>query len=283
MAPGIAAAAIALLFWAGPSVIGKALPLGAVKLVFFRGIIGALWATAVLYARGGRLSLRLLRYSFLGGLALGCDLILFYAAIKETTVANATVISSVQPLIMVFAAPLFFQEKVRLPDFMASLVAILGVVMVVSGSHRLDAWSLKGDLLAVCVLFAWAAYLVASKKAREHLSATEFTCGVMIFSMGIVTPLAVWQGNWELPTQMQWLALTFMAVSGWVGHVLMNWALEHIPLWVGGTSALAVPVLTSGLAAMFLSEPLAPIQIAGMMVVLGSLTVVVLRADKVRA
>lgn len=281
LAPGVGAAALALLFWAGPSVIGKAIPLGAVQLVFFRGILGALWGVAVLYASGGRLSWRLLRYSCVGGIALGCDLVFFYAAIKATTVANATVISSVQPLLMVFAAPLFFGEKIRWPDFLASLVAIGGVVLVVSGSQRLDAWSLRGDLMALCVLFAWAAYLVASKKARQHLTSTEFTCGVMIFSMAVITPLALWQGEWALPTGGQWLGLAFMAVSGWLGHILMNWALEHIPLWVGGTSALAVPVLTSALAAVFLAEPLAPVQILGMVIVLASLTVVVLRADKV--
>ncbi|MEM1245945.1 MAG: DMT family transporter [Acidobacteriota bacterium] len=281
LAPGVGTVALALLFWAGPSVIGKAIPLGAVQLVFFRGLIGVAWGVAVLYASGGRLSWRLFRYSFVGGIALGCDLIFFYAAIKATTVANATVISSVQPLLMVFAAPLLFGEKIRWPDFLASLVAIGGVILVVSGSQSQDAWSLRGDLLALCVLFAWGAYLVSSKRARQHLSSTEFTCGVMIFSMAVVTPLALWQADWTTPSRTQWLGLAFMAVSGWVGHVLMNWALERVPLWVGGTSALAVPVLTSALAAIFLAEPLRPVQILGMLIVLASLTVVVLRADKV--
>ncbi len=279
---GLGAAALALLFWAGPSVIGKGIPLGAVPLVFYRGLIGVSWAIAVLYVSGGRLSWRLVRYSWIGGVALGCDLVLFYTAIKWTTVANATVISSVQPLLMAFAAPLFFGERLRWPDLFASFAAIGGVVLVVQGSQGSEAWSLRGDLVAVGVLFAWAAYLVASKKARQHLTSTEFTCGVMIFSMAVITPLALVLGDWERPTPVHWLGLAIMAIAGWLGHALMNWALEYVPLWVGGTSALAVPVLTSALAALFLGEPLSTLQLLGMFVVIASLAVVVLRAETSR-
>ncbi len=71
-----------------------------------------------------------------------------------------------------------------------------------------------------------------------------------------------------------------MAVFGWGGHVLMNWSLGRIPIWVGGMAALAIPVLTSGLAALLLDEPLRPIQLLGMAVVMGSLAVVGVRSPK---
>jgi drug/metabolite transporter (DMT)-like permease len=45
-------------------------------------------------------------------------------------------------------------------------------------------------------------------------------------------------------------------------------------------AALAIPVLTSALAALFLEEPLRPIQLLGMSVVIGSLAIVGVRSPK---
>ena len=98
------------------------------------------------------------------------------------------------------------------------------------------------------------------------------------------TPLALMSGQtFPTPQPVHWLGLSVMAVSGWAGHLLMNWSLGHIPLWVGGTCSLAIPVMASGLAVVFLGENLLPIQLAGMAVVLVSLTVVGVRTPKVMA
>ena len=63
----------------------------------------------------------------------------------------------------------------------------------------------------------------------------------------------------------------------------MNWALGHIPIWVGGMSALAIPVMASGLAAMWLGETLRPIQLVGMGIVMASLAFVGTRSSKIVA
>lgn len=281
---GMGAAGLALLFWAFPSVIAKALPIDAIPLVLFRGWLGVVWAIAVLYLRGRRLTLRALRVSLWGGIALGVDLICFFSAIKLTTIANTMVIGALQPVLLIFAAPFFFNERVRLPDIGAAFVAMGGVALVIFGSGESASWNPRGELFAFVMLFAWTAYLIASKKARESIGSTEFAASVTLIATLMVTPLVLLPSvNLTAPEPRHWLGLGAIAILGWCGHVLMNWSLGHIPLWLGGIAALAIPVLSSALAALFLGELLVPIQILGMAIVVSSLTVVTLLSPRLKA
>ncbi|MCP3910383.1 MAG: EamA family transporter, partial [Actinomycetia bacterium] len=82
----------------------------------------------------------------------------------------------------------------------------------------------------------------------------------------------------------EWFWIAMMAVGpGWAGHFLMNWALGHVPIWFGGTVALAAPVASAILAAVFLGENVTGVQATGMFVTVGSLVYITLRSPTVPA
>ena len=277
---GLFAAIFAVVAWATPTLIGKALPLSSLTIVLYRGWLGVAFAMLALYLRGGRLTTRGLRYCLIGGTALGFDLMFFFAAIKTTTVANATLLSSMTPLLLIFLAPLLFDEQLSWPDWLAALAAIGGSVLVATTSSTLAGWSLRGDLLALCCLLAWTVYLSASKAVRGKIGALEFTAGVTLVASLWITPFALLHDDLTWPRANHWPLLIVMALSGWLGHVLMNWSLKHIPIWAGGTAAMAVPVAATGLAALFLDEPFLLQQGIGMAIVIGALTIVGIRSPK---
>lgn len=277
---GVVGAALAVLSWACPALIGKGVQLSALNVVLFRGWIGIVVALTVLYARGGRLTRRGLRLSVFGGLALGLDLMLFFAAIKATTVANATMIGSMTPLLLMFLAPKLFGERLRWPDLLAGLVAMAGCGLVVLASSGVDGWSFRGDVYAALCLVAWTAYLVASKRVRGEVSSLEFAAAVTLVATTLITPIALFDPTLRWPDGTQLALLTVMAISGWLGHVMMNWSLRYIPIWVGGTSAVAVPVVATALAAVFLGEAFVWTQGLGMAIVVTALTVVGVRSPK---
>lgn len=277
---GLLAAFTAVTVWASPALIGKALPLSSLTIVLIRGWIGVLIALSVLRMRGQRLSLASLRFCLLGGIALGFDLMMFYAAIKTTTVANATLISSMTPLLLIFLAPWLFGERLRLPDIAAALATIIGAAMVAFASTEVEGWSLRGDLYAASCLVAWTVYLAVSKSTRGKMGSLEFTAGVSLVASITITPIALLHADLSWPKPSHFLLLALMAIGGLLGHVLMNWSLQHIPLWAGGTAASAIPVVSTALAAVFLSEPFTPLQALGMGIVLVALTVVGVRSPK---
>ncbi|MEZ5412301.1 MAG: DMT family transporter [Acidimicrobiales bacterium] len=270
---GYGAAVGALVFWGGQAVIAKGVELDPLPLVFYRVWLAVVWSVGMLYLTGGRLSRVLLRRSLLGGIAFGLDLVLFFTALKLTTVANTTVIASLQPVLLVFAAPLLFHEKIKLHEILLAAVAIVGVVLVVFGATGLPEWSARGDVWALATLFAWTGYFMASKAARAQLSAVEFTAGATLIAAVVVTPFAALSGqDWGPPTAANWFWIAMMAIGpGWAGHYLMNWALGHVPIWFGGCVALASPVASAVMAALFLDEHVTLLQGLGMAVTVASL------------
>jgi drug/metabolite transporter (DMT)-like permease len=63
--------------------------------------------------------------------------------------------------------------------------------------------------------------------------------------------------------------------AGILGHNMMNWSIVRIPLWLGSTMTLLVPVMSSAIAWIFLDEPLNATQIIAMFIALLAIGVLV--------
>jgi len=80
--------------------------------------------------------------------------------------------------------------------------------------------------------------------------------------------------SWPSATNWGWL-IAMAVTSGLVGHAMMNWSLVRIPLWVGSTFTLLIPVFSALLAWIVLDERVNALQAVGMAVVIGALAIVV--------
>lgn len=240
----------------------------------------AIGLTLILYLRGGRLSRRALQLSWPAGLLFAANIALFYTAVKLTTVANATVIGAIQPVMSLFVVGPMFGERVYRSDAAITTVAIAGVVTVVYGSSITPVWSLKGDLLAFLAILFWTAYLVVTKRARTELSALELQTVLTIVASVVVLPLALASGQSFAAPRADWVWLGVLVIIPGAGHTLVNWAHAHTPLLLVSLLFLLNPVVATTLAAAFLDEPVNGYQMAGMAAVLASLSVLVVRIQR---
>src|SRR5688500_6745992 len=121
---GTAVVLVAVSVWGGVGVVVRFVEgIDGLVIGFHRLWIRALVTVAAFYATGGRLTWRTLRLSVPGGLAFACDIVLFFSALKHTTVANATVVGALQPaLVLVVAGPLF-GERITKALVAATVVA----------------------------------------------------------------------------------------------------------------------------------------------------------------
>ncbi len=277
MASGLLGAGIAVSAWAAGSVVVKAISLDGLAVGVYRFGVFVLGAVVVMQLRGQRLRPGIVRDSALGGLALGADIALFFSAVKLTNVVNATLIGSLQPILVGVVAAKFFGESIRGRDAAWSLVALLGVFGVILASNGTPEWSAAGDLLAVGALISWSGYFIASKQSKGRMTPMEFTVGTAIWVVLINLPLAVAFGqDLSWPGGADWLGIgASVLLGGVVGHILMNWSLVRIPLWVGSTFTLLIPVVASLIAWVFLGEALSWAQGACMALVLFALFVIV--------
>ena len=278
---GLLGAGIAVTAWSTGTILAKYLDMDALAIgtyrfgVFFLGL--AVW----MQVRSGRWTWAhlwtIIRRSTWGGIALGADIILFFSAVKETSVVNATIIGSLQPILVGVVAARFFGEKIRPRDALWSLVALVGAFVVVRSAADQAVTSTRGDLLALGAMFSWSAYFIASKESRTRMSSTEFTAGTSIWTAAICILVGVPIGqDLSFPNASNWAWLAVMIIgSGIVGHALMNWSLQRIPLWVGSTFTLFIPVASALLAWAFLGEAVTLVQAIAMACVIGALMMIV--------
>ena len=262
--------------------IAKHIGVQGIPLTWHRLWLGALATGAIVLASRRPFTLADLRASVPGGVAFAINAALFFVAVKQTTVANATVIAALQPaLLLVVVGPLF-GERVDTRAVTVTFVAIAGVAAVVFGSADSAAWSPLGDLLAVGALLAWAWYFVTAKQARAHLGSLPFLLGIQLVGAVLLTPpallsgqrLGMGAGDWG------WLAVMVL-IPGAVGHLFMNWAHRYTSMQLTSALTLAIPVVATLTAAVTLDEPLVAVQVLGMAIVLASLGAIARRTTAV--
>lgn len=275
---GLAAMGVAITAWGITGVVIKAIDMDAIALAFWRFLVYALIFTIYVRSRGVKFDLSVMRATLPGGLCLSGDVMLFFTAVKHTNVVNATTIGALQPLILAVAATKLFGETIRLREVVAALFAIAGVVVIVLESAGTPEWSPGGDLAAVGALFAWSAYWIFAKRAQAVVTPMQYTAGTGWWTAIVALPVGLLVGHdMSVPAVSEWLPLAGLILAGGVlGHAMMNWAIVRVPLWLGSTLTLLIPVLSSIAAWIFLDEPLTAVQVIGMAVVVAALAAIVL-------
>ena len=278
LGPLVAVGAVTVL--SGTPPLSKYIHVQGLALAAHRFFWLALVLGLVLGLRGGRITSGALRHGWRSGVLFAANIALFYSAVKMTTVANATIIGAVQPVLSLLVVGPLFGERVHRSDAAVTAVAIGGVVVVVYGSSITPVWSPRGDALALAAMLCWTGYLVVSRRARNELSALELQTVLTLVAGVLVAPVALASGqSFAVPRgDIAWLVVLVL-VPG-VGHTLVNWCHAHTPMVLLSLLFLLNPVVATALAALFLDEPVNGYQIAGMVVVVASLAVVVVRLQR---
>jgi drug/metabolite transporter (DMT)-like permease len=240
--------------------------------------IPLLWSIA-LWVPGmrPRFTARWCKACCLGGTLFGIHQVFFFNSLKLTSVANVTIIGAVQPALVLLLAGKLFGEQVTARGLLWAIVAFFGTAIVMVGSAGMQGWSPLGDALAVANLLAFTAYFLASKQIRTTVATFEYVVGMTtVAGMVVLVFCLVSDQHLGAPVGRDWLIFAFLAVvPGTLGHFLTNWAHEHTPAFVMSIMLLAVPVLASVGAALFLGESLRPAHLIGGTVVLVAIGIVV--------
>lgn len=263
----------ATVLWSIGNLLATGAGLPGPQLAFWRVLFAAVIYQVVFALRGGRMTARTFRLSALGGVTFGLSASMFFAALQMTTVASATVIAALQPVMLLPYSARRLGERVDRRTLVLVGVAVLGTVLVVLGSSgSTGEWSLAGDLLAFVATGVGCAYFVGTKSARETLDTLEYQAAAM--PIGAVVALAgalVTGPGLVTPTGRDLLtALVMTAVPG-TGHLMMSWAQKHLDVNATATIALDVTVLSTLGAAVVFGQNIGVVQIVGMGVVLVAL------------
>jgi drug/metabolite transporter (DMT)-like permease len=258
---GLATAA----FGTGP-VVANLVAAPAFTIVLLRFVLAAALMGVALAVARRPVTMLDVRRSVPGGLLLTAQVIVLVMAVRHTSVADATFIMSLQPMLVLLVAPRMFGERRswRLAAYAA--LGIGGVALVVYSSSRVGIAHGTGELLAVLNVLMWTAYLLSSKLARRDGRVEALQYQACVNTVGAVALLVLAPVIGARLTGLggdDWLAIAYLTLVGTAAHVLVNWAQRYVDLSVASLILLAQPVVATFGAAVMLDQRIAPVGIVG--------------------
>jgi drug/metabolite transporter (DMT)-like permease len=275
------------LLWAGNAVVGRALidqipPLLLNGLRWLLALVLLLPFTRLLWREP-----RLLRAHFgwwllTGLLGMGSYNSLQYMALHSSSAMNVTLIAASLPLAMLLVGRLFFQARPQSAQLAGALLALAGVLVVVSQGRwqrLLQLQVLPGDVLMLLATLCWAGYswlLTRRPAALAGWRWQDLLAGQMLFGLALSLPLLLAEQAWtavplrldlELAAALAYIAIgpSLIAYRCWAlgvargGPVLSSVFVNLTPLfaallsmlWLGespqGFHALAFVLIAAGI------------------------------------
>lgn len=274
----VIAAITAVAAWGIGPIFTKAMTVDTPAIVFYRMLIGAPMMIAMAYRTGGALTRDLMRKTALPGILFGLSFLSGFASVKMTSIANATLITTVQPILVLFVAPKLFGERIRARQLMYSAFSMAGVLLVVLAAASTSGAKLSGDLMALLNVVIWTVYFILSKKRRvAGVHSWSYLAAVFLWASFFILPFGVVASN-DLGAMesLDWVYVVAMAIGpGLVGHGLMTWAQSHVDVTLASLLGLMSPVISTVAAWFVFGESLTPWQIVGAAAVLSFLALLV--------
>ena len=285
----LGAVVVAVVAWAVGPIFVSSLSVSLPTTVFYRQLIWLPLLFTLAHLAGDGFSRHHIAVAWKPGIFFALSTALGFGSFKETTIANATLIGSLTPAVLLFLAPRILGEKITAQRVMYSLVSFVGVVAVVIGAETAGnsgEHGLFGDALAFANMAVWTIYFIAAKRARdEGMNTWSFLTGICLTNVVLALPWALIAGDDLLDVKPRdWLFLVLMMlIPGTTGHYLMTWAQRYLDTTVSSLITLGGPVISTALAFVFLEQSVALPQVLGGVVVLVGLGGVIVSTTAARA
>jgi drug/metabolite transporter (DMT)-like permease len=236
-----------------------------------------LWAVVALRSsrRGAGLPTRAtaLRILALGSLVLPAEVILYFTSLHHIGAGLAEVLLFLYPVWVVLITAVVLRQPVSLLVAGCSAAAVVGAALTVGGVERVD---LVGVLLAVGASLGFATYVVLSGRLVHGVGSLATT--VLVVSGAAVTflVLALATGAHGPTDPVGWAATAGLALVGTVvSFLLLTAGLARMPSTDAAVISTVEPAVAVVLGAVLLGEPVAVVQVLGVLVVLGSVAFLV--------
>ena len=267
--------ALSMAIYGTISLLVRHIPLTSPEVALCRAAIATMCLLLFKLSRGRRPTLRGLGGDvpllFLSGAAMGFNWIFLFEAYKYTTVSVATLSYYFAPVLVMLACPVLFHERLTAKQVLCFVGSTVGLVLVINpagfsagGSH------LRG---VACGLAAAALYasVILMNKGMTRASGLDRTLWQFAAAALVLLPYVLLTGGLHLEALdgPGWAALfTLGVVHSGVAYVLYFTALGRLPGQETAILSYIDPLVAVALSLTVLGEPVAPLQIAGGILIL---------------
>lgn len=259
---------LAMLFWAGNSVVGRLVntDIPPIGLAFWRWVAASVvilpFAWPYLRKDWDAIKRHRILLAFMALLGLAGFNALLYAALHTTTAINSVLLQSATPPLIFLCSFLMFRERVTWMQVIGLAVALAGVAWIVSLGQPASLLSLRlnqGDLLMLVAVAGYALYstLLRKKPDIHPMSFLAATCGLSILVLAPVYVAEHLAGHEVSPNQPTLMALAYVAIfPSILAYLFFNRGVEIMGANKAGQFMNLMPGFGALLAVVFLHERL---------------------------
>jgi drug/metabolite transporter (DMT)-like permease len=285
---GMAALGLTLLVWSfGPTLSAKVSTHPIVStFVRMTGAAAIQWLIAVALRIAP--SKEMLRRAFLPGALFCVNNILFFVALQNANVANATLLVSLQPVVILFVAKPLFGEEIRVWQVVCTLIALGGAALAVLGGNataQTRPTTVLGAAAALGSMLTFCGYFLISKRANSrpgHEPPHPLTYLTAVITGSAITsvPFLAFTGHAHevrnvTGTQAKALALVIIVPT--LGHLSLMYSHRHIDASLSSLVLLIQPISSALVAWWMLGQKVVRAQIIGGAIVVGAIAAVTIR------
>jgi drug/metabolite transporter (DMT)-like permease len=252
-----------------------------VLVAFWRMVTVSVVWNLVLWSTGRRITMGDVRQAFVPGVFFGLNLAVFFAGATHNSVANAALIGSLAPFLIVPAGAWLFREHIRPRALVFAVVAFGGVALVLFNAPANGDASLEGNVFGVIAMLLLVAYVTSTRHFRQDMDVTTFMATICPIAAVTVLPIALAHGDVFGMSGTGWtymLILTF--TSGVAAQGLMVFAQKSIQIGTIGIAQVVQPALAVVWSFLLLGEVVNHRQIAGIAIVVTGLLAFVVMHER---
>jgi drug/metabolite transporter (DMT)-like permease len=202
----------------------------------------------------------------------GLNLATFFLGATHNSVANAALIGSLAPFLIVPVGAWLFKEYIDPRALVFAVVAFGGVALVLFSAPANGDASLEGNVFGVIAMLLLVAYVASTKHFRQDMDVTTFMSTICPIAALTVLPLAIAHGDVFGMSATGWTyTLILTLTSGVAAQGLMVFAQKTIQIGTIGIAQVAQPALAVVWSFLLLSEVVNHRQMAGIAIVVGGL------------
>jgi len=243
-----------------------------VLVAFWRLVTVSLAWNVVLWCTGRRVRLRDVRAVWLPGIFFGLNLAVFFSGATHNSVANAALIGSCAPFLIVPVGAWLFREYLSPGALVFALLAFGGVALVLLSAPPGGDASLEGNVFGVIAMLLLVSYVASTRYFRREMDVTTFMATICPIATVAVLPVAVAHGGALSMSSTGWTYMLILAfTSGITAQGLLVYAQKTIQIGTIGIAQIAQPALAVVWASLLLSEVINARQMTGIAIVMTGL------------
>lgn len=211
----------------------------------------------------------------LGTLSTTVVLIILFTGLKYTTAIDASLISVLGPILIVFGGAIFLKEKVTHREKLGLVIAVLGSLITIlepllrNQNHSTS--TLFGNLLVFCHYIGWAVYTLlwkAESKKYHPLVITSFNFFSGLITITPIFLLTLPTTHNPQPITQAIPGLLYMSLlSSVIAYFTYNWGVSLIEASEATVFEYIKPLFAAPLAVLWLKESITPLFLLGAFVI----------------